>query len=92
MEDWTRIPRDKMITVSRRKYMRLKASVSWKLEAKHREELRKAKESAALGWKQAEIYQHQHLTQMANENDWMERYLAASKELAELKQSLTHMV
>lgn len=87
MKNWQKIPRTKLIQISERKWLRTKSLVSWKMKASYEAEIKRLKEEAATAWKQAEIYQHQHLCNMTNAVEWMEKYEKASLELALYKQA-----
>ena len=84
-KDWQKIPRGKLIQVSERKFMRLRANVDWKQKREFDAEVSRLKAEALTAWKQAEIYQHQHLTNMQNAVEWMDKYMAAAQELAHYK-------
>jgi len=87
MKNWEKVPRDKMIQISERKWLRTKSLVNWKMKAEYDAQIKSLKAEAATAWKQAEIYQRTHLGNMEKAVEWMEKYEKASLELALYKQA-----
>lgn len=87
LKDWEKVPRTKLIQISERKWLRTKSLVSWKMKREYDAEIKRLKAETATAWKQAEIYQGQHLGNMQNAVEWMEKYEKASMELALYKQA-----
>lgn len=92
MKQWERIPRDRMITVSERKWMRLRSLINYKLA----DEVRRANRELRLA--QAEVYRRdydlnrQAVLAMETNIAWMDKCNALEAELAALKQSALEMV